>query len=190
MACSVDSAPRASSSRCTRTSPSTPTRRATTSSKRSRGTSAAAPATRASCAPSSGPPPPYETASPDSSKEAPQVIDEQSGLLHGGEVPAAWHVGPMRHVVPAFDPGAWDPERLLRIAGDAGGHADEPGTVLRRVDVRAFPVEARRRGDGLCHPVRHHVRDQLVAGEDVLGVAVAVAPGTELLDDPGEQPGR
>ena len=54
------------------------------------------------------------------SEEAPQVLDEQLGLLHGGEVAAARHVGPVRHVVAPLDPGAREADHLLRIARDAG----------------------------------------------------------------------
>ena len=59
------------------------------------------------------------------SEEGPQVVDEQLGLLHGGEVAAARHVGPVRHVVAPLDPGAREAQHLLGIARDAGGDADE-----------------------------------------------------------------
>ena len=55
---------------------------------------------------------------------------------------------------------------------------------LRGEVVEALPVEPGRRRAGAGEPVEHHVVEQLVAGEDVLGVAVAVGPGPELLDDP------
>ena len=38
------------------------------------------------------------------SEEGPHVVDEQLGLLHRGEVAAARHVGPVRHVVAPLDP--------------------------------------------------------------------------------------
>src|SRR5208282_5941166 len=53
-----------------------------------------------------------------------------------------------------------------------------------------LPVESgRRRGAG-SHPVQHHVVEQLIATEDVLGVSVAVGPRPELLQDPGRLSGR
>ena len=38
------------------------------------------------------------------SEEGPQVVDEQLGLLHRGEVTAARHDRPVRHVVALLDP--------------------------------------------------------------------------------------
>ena len=40
------------------------------------------------------------------------------------------------------------------------------------------------------HPVEHDVGEELIAGEGVRRMAVAVAPGPELLHDPGQQAGR
>ena len=48
-------------------------------------------------------------------------------------------------------------------------------------------VEAHRRRDRLRHPVERDVGQQVVLGEAPLDVAVAVAPGPELLDDPGRE---
>ena len=39
--------------------------------------------------------------------------------------------------------------------------------------------------DGAGDPVDHHVREQLVLGEAQLDVTVAVAPGAELVHQPG-----
>src|SRR5262249_58789434 len=52
----------------------------------------------------------------------------------------------------------------------------ERGTRLR--------VETDRAADAPGDPVDHHVRQQLIFGEAALDVATAVAPGSELLDDP------
>ena len=74
------------------------------------------------------------------------------------------------------------------------GYARDPGRdrhVRQRLGRDAcLPVQPHRRRDGAGHPVDRHVREQLVAGERPLGVAVAVAPRAELLQDPREQPGR
>ena len=67
------------------------------------------------------------------SEEGPQVLDEQLGLLHGGEVAAARHDGPVRDVVVLLDPRAREAQHLLlRIARDAGGNADELRRLLPR----------------------------------------------------------
>src|SRR3954454_15535443 len=111
-------------------------------------------------------------------EERPQVGDEEVGLLHRGEVAAARHLGPVGHVVPALDPGARVAQYFLRVAGHAGRHVDP---LHRLGAVHVLPVEARRRRDRLRDPVRRDVREQLVACEDALRVAVAVAPRPELL---------
>ena len=56
--------------------------------------------------------------------------------------------------------------------------------------MHARVVRPERGADGAGDPVEHDVGQQLVLGEAALDVAVAVAPGAELLDDPGGQPGR
>ena len=81
-----------------------------------------------------------------------------------------------------------DPHDLLREDRAPGGHVD--GAVDSSGSGEALPVEPGRRGAGGRQPVEHHVVEQLVAGEDVLGVAVAVGPRPELLDDPGALAGR
>src|SRR5215475_8183911 len=125
------------------------------------------------------------------SEEVPQVLDEQSGLLHRGEVAPAGHDGPVRHVVKSLDPGAGEAQHLLlRVARNARRDSDEVRRLLPQAAVLALPVETRRGGDRLRHPVQHHVRDQMVARVAVLRVAAAVAPGAKLLNDPGEEPGR
>ena len=82
-------------------------------------------------------------------------------------------------------------------AGGAGrspwGRSRRPtgaGRPSRPMPAEALPVQAGRRGAGGGQPVEHHVVEQLVPGQHVLGVAVAVGPGPELLDDPGRLAGR
>ena len=123
-------------------------------------------------------------------KNVPEVVDEQLGLLHGREVPAARHVDPVGHVVTLLHPRSGEAQDLfLRIARDAGGNSDVLRRLLQHAAVHGLPVQARRRRDGLRDPVEHHVGDQLIAGEDGLRIAVAVTPRAELLHDPREQPG-
>jgi hypothetical protein len=44
--------------------------------------------------------------------------------------------------------------------------------------------------DRLGHPIDHHVGEQLIFAETLFHVAIAVAPRTELLHDPGSQADR
>ena len=70
--------------------------------------------------------PPADRCSPNGGEELPDVVDEEVGLLHRGEVAAARRRGPVRDVVDLLDPRAREAEDLfLRIERDAGG--DEHG---------------------------------------------------------------
>ena len=91
--------------------------------------------------------------------------------------------------------------RLKRASTQRAGTADLPGKDAQAVGTSsaggcgapaplALVVKAHGRRDRLRHPVDHHVGQQLVLREPRLGVAVAVAPGAELLHDPGGQPRR
>ena len=60
----------------------------------------------------------------------------------------------------------------------------------RRRVVRLLVVEPRGGVDRLGRPVDREVSQKLVLGEALLHVAVTVAPGAELLQDPGRQPRR
>src|SRR5437763_3137732 len=121
-------------------------------------------------------------------EERPDVIGEERGLLHRGEVAAARHHFPTRDVVVPLYPRPRELEDLLRVPRHTRRH--------RYVRLRAFfrvlalPVQTRRGRDRPCHPIEHHIGEQLVLGEGVLGVAVTVTPGAELLDDPREEAGR
>ena len=72
-----------------------------------------------------------------------------------------------------------------------GNTATPVGTGDRRLGLApgagAFVVDAGRGAGGAGQPVEHHVGEQLVAVDGVLGQAGArVGPFLELLDDPGE----
>ena len=66
----------------------------------------------------------------------------------------------------------------------------DPARVLVVRDRRVGGVDPHRRADRPGQPVPGQQRADLVPGEAALDVAVAVAPGPQLLDDPGGQPGR
>src|ERR1700744_1653580 len=113
----------------------------------------------------------------------PHLGEEGLRDLERGEVAAA--LGPVV-VAEVGEAGAGEAlgeaDDLARI-GDVGGRR---GDLLDRGEgaAEALPVEARRGRRGGVQPVDHYVVEQLVAGEGVLRVAVAVRPGGELLDDP------
>src|ERR1700735_957393 len=123
----------------------------------------------------------------DCRKECADVVDEQLRLLEGGEVPTTRHRRPMRDVVDGLAPGARRAEHFTREIGYASRQFD-PVEVSPRLE--ALPVQARRGSAGTSHPVDHHVVEDLVSAEHVLGMPVAVHPRPELLDDPGQLPHR
>src|SRR5215218_5923659 len=106
-------------------------------------------------------------------------------LPAGGSVRRRW-------VSPVPDIGVAAVGQLPRVAdvfdgeGHPGGHGDQRP---RRV-VGVVVVGAKRRADGAGGPVQRDDGEQLVAAEPALEVAVAVAPGPVLVDDPGGQPRR
>jgi hypothetical protein len=72
---------------------------------------------------------------------------------------------------------------------DAAGNLDAAGVLVHR-DLRRVVVETERRADRLRQPVDHDVRQQFILGEAAFDVAVAVAPGPKLFDDPRRQSDR
>src|SRR5262245_20530395 len=56
--------------------------------------------------------------------------------------------------------------------------------------MQAGVVGPERGANRTGEPVERDVRQQVVAAEGVLQVAVAIGPGAELLDDPCGKPGR
>jgi hypothetical protein len=88
------------------------------------------------------------------------------------------------------------PGRTLKLLGEDRAPCGDIDCVVRGPGdplvhlPDALPVEARRGGAGAGKPVEHEIVQELVAGEHVLGVAITVGPGPELLDDPGAECGR
>jgi NAD(P)-dependent dehydrogenase (short-subunit alcohol dehydrogenase family) len=97
------------------------------------------------------------------------LVDEELGLLEGGEVPAAVELVPVAQVAEApLDPA-------LATGGRSRlGKTEQPtgtSTGPRDVDARrSSPSTAAPTTRRCRQPVEHHVVEQLVAGEDVLGV--------------------
>src|SRR5207249_6162852 len=50
--------------------------------------------------------------------------------------------------------------------------------------VEALPIEPGRRRATAGQPIEHHVVEELIAADGVLGMAVVVGPRPELLEDP------
>src|SRR5277367_3919793 len=100
------------------------------------------------------------------------------------------HRRPALHIIYALGPMARRTHQLAGEQRDCSWRLDSraglqpPGMVPRLV------VQARRGIYRLRDPVDHDVGQDLIAREALLDVAVTIAPGAELLDDPREQPGR
>ena len=121
-------------------------------------------------------------------EELAQLLRVELGLLERREVAAAGGFGDAHDVRGALEPG---PGRADDVAGEqreAGRHLD-PAGVLGGGDRGVGAVHAHRRADRRGEPVDGDVGEDLVFGEAPLDVAVAVAPGAELLDDPRGEPG-
>ena len=75
------------------------------------------------------------------------------------------------------------------------GKIEQPtGTVTESDSAsappKAFPIQARRRC-GVCRePIQHYVIEQFIAGKHIFRMAIAVGPGPELFQYPGELPSR
>ena len=117
-------------------------------------------------------------------EERADVRDEQPGLLEGREVPAARHRRRVGDVVAGLRARLRGARRVSRgKAATPVGSSTPAGGAEAAVD--ALPVQPGRGRPGAGDPVEHHVVEQLVAAERVLGMPVAVRPGPELLHDPG-----
>src|SRR3954453_24040214 len=121
-------------------------------------------------------------------EELSDLADIQLRLLECGEMAALLHLAPMRDVAEVrLHPAPHRRDDLPGKDSHARRHLDDRrGPAL----AEAFPIEPRRRGRGLRRPVEHDVVEQLVLGEDVLGMTVAIGPGPEFFQNPGRLPAR
>src|SRR6266567_4643195 len=123
-------------------------------------------------------------------EEFAQFRGEQFGFFGGGEVAAPRHLGPAGDVVALLGPLPWAGDRVLfRGKRDADGYVDA-NRLWRLGIVAAVVVEEEGGVDRAGYPVEGGDRQELVLGEAALDVAVAVAPGAELVDNPGRQASR
>src|SRR5688572_3865907 len=128
----------------------------------------------------------------DEPKERSDLVDEEGGLLPGGEVSARGKsVVPAKVGVAPLDHAARRAEHLARENRHAGRHVDavlvEAAGVCPSDAVEPsedLPAEARRRRAGGGEPVQRNVVKQLIASQRVLRVTRAVGPRPHLLDDP------
>src|SRR5271156_4080360 len=134
----------------------------------------------------------FENINPQSSYQPEAVanlVDECLGLLERGEVSALGELIEVHDLgEPFLGPSPGRAEYLFREnrAADRNGHR----IGYRQRTPKAFPVQARG-GCGVCRkPIQHYVVEQFIAGKHILRMAVAVGPGPELFQYPGELPGR
>src|SRR4051794_15545753 len=118
------------------------------------------------------------------------ILHEEVWLFERGEVSAPVEAGVPDQVEPRGGVCLRDPEDLLREHGCRGRDLDE---VVARAEVPTalrLAVQADRRVDRLRDPVDREVREDLLAGHGILGVAVVVGPVPELLDNPARESRR
>src|SRR5262249_49773368 len=115
----------------------------------------------------------------------PQLVHEERWLLERREVSAAVELVPVHDVpVALLGPGTRHRDDLLGKDAAAGRQADAAIAPALELLSEALPVEPGGGRRGIGEPVEHHVVEELVASEGVLGMAVAVGPCPELLQDP------
>src|SRR5690349_5165764 len=123
-------------------------------------------------------------------EERADVVDQQVGLFERSEVTAAVEARVALEVERAFRPRARCAEDLLRENGGRGRHLHPLPHRAEAAAALGLAVETHRGVDRVRHPVDGEVREQRVAADGVLGVAVVVGPRPELLDDPTREASR
>src|SRR5689334_4548298 len=103
---------------------------------------------------------------------------------------ASWHLCPMLDAQEALSQFA---RRQGQVFGKCGNSCRNFNILplfelWRRVAI--LIVETSRGTNRPGHPVNHDIGKQFVFAETLLDVATAIAPGTELLYDPGGQTDR
>src|SRR6185437_12911891 len=116
-------------------------------------------------------------------EEVPHIAHEGLGLLESGEMAALWHLAPVPDVrIGPFHPA---PHRSNNLPGKYRDPRRDIDLVYGAATRReTLPIKTSRRGRTCRHPIQHDVVEQFVATEHVLGIAVAIGPGPELLEDP------
>src|SRR5712692_4330333 len=127
---------------------------------------------------------------PQPMKEFSQILGEKLRLLHSGKMAAFGHGRPAHDVEAALGKR---PGRHRNLLGEERYRNRGSDAVREREAKRPlarFIVQTCGRMDGFCRPVNHHIGQELVPSEDALEIARTVAPGPELLNDPGCEPDR
>src|SRR5215467_10384924 len=56
--------------------------------------------------------------------------------------------------------------------------------------LSSFEIQAARRVDRFCHPVKRHIREQLVPCKTLFEITVAIGPIAKFFENPGSQRSR
>src|SRR5260370_36273428 len=103
-------------------------------------------------------------------------------------MPTSWHLRPALHAQGALSPFARGDPYVFGKDGNPRRDFNVLPRFQRWRRMADFVIHAHRGIDRLAHPVDHDVGEQLVFAETLFHVAIAVAPGTELLYYPAGQP--
>jgi hypothetical protein len=123
------------------------------------------------------------------SEECADFFGQRLGLLHRGEMATARHHGPPPDVgIHARRQRSRRTDDLARERRVAGRHVDRSPIRYRPRPVLAGVIGPERAADRTGEPVEADIRQQLVARERGLDIAVAIGPRAELLDDPRGKP--
>src|SRR5258706_2400130 len=107
------------------------------------------------------------------------------GLFQAGQATTSLHDAPALDIVGPFGDAAHWHDNFMRKGGSSRGDVDATKRITLRMG--GLVVETDGGVDRLRDPVDHDVGEQFVFTEGSLNVALAIAPGAELFDDPACQ---
>src|SRR5260370_2913770 len=122
---------------------------------------------------------------PERLEEGADLVYQCLGLFERGEVTTGLHDAPALDVVGPFGDAAHRHDNVMRTGGYYRGDVDV--TKQRSLAMGGLVVETSGGVDRLRDPVDHDVGEQFVFREGSLNVALTIAPGAELFDDPACQ---
>src|SRR5258708_33008200 len=122
---------------------------------------------------------------PERLEEGADLVYQCLGLFERGEVATGLHDAPALDVVGPFGDAAHRHDNFMRKGGYSRGDVDV--TKQRSLAMGGLVVETSGGVDRLRDPVDHDVGEQFVFREGSLNVALTIAPGAELFDDPACQ---
>src|ERR1700683_1614281 len=118
------------------------------------------------------------------------VLGEQLRFFHRRKMASSRHHSPSLDVVNSLRPMTRRTNQLARKHRHRSWGLDASAGLEAPRMMARFIVKARRRIYRLRDPVDHHIGQQLIFGKTLFDLAMTIAPGAKLLDDPRAQSRR